>query len=267
MRSAKTNFLFVFLALFLGVGTLFSQQKEIVGQIKNTKDIEGVHILNISSRFNAVTNAEGRFSIKARAKDTLLVSAIAYVPELFIVSEEIFEQGYLDIILKDLVNELDEVKVGNQLTGNLTVDTHKIETEDSKVLDLSFKKMEFDYEFTPDKYSSTKGDVAQEAFFNGQKQNDGVKFQEIIPAIFKFFRGKKAPPKLPRQEVFNLLRDKFSDQEIEAQLGIPAVNATAFIYFVVEEGVDEELLKKNNELSLLQFLMNQVLSYNAQRKK
>jgi len=82
-----------------------AQEKLLKGKILNTKNIEGIHVLNRLSRFNTITNFEGAFQIRAKANDTLLVSSIAYVPELVIVTQEIFDAGIISIRLKELVNE------------------------------------------------------------------------------------------------------------------------------------------------------------------
>lgn len=114
---------------FFVVGTLFSQQKELQGHITNTTDVEGIHILNQSSRFSSVTNKEGKFTITAKVNDTILVSSITYIPQRVIVSEIFYNQGKLTITLNEIVNELAEVKIGNQLTGNLNTDLQNIKTE------------------------------------------------------------------------------------------------------------------------------------------
>lgn len=117
------------LALFLVVNTVYSQEKELLGKITNTTDIEGIHVLNQSSRYNAVTNQKGEFVIAAKVNDTLLISSITYIPQRVIVSETFYNQGSLSITLKEIVNELAEVRIGNQLTGNLNTDLQNIKTE------------------------------------------------------------------------------------------------------------------------------------------
>ncbi|MCB0457471.1 MAG: hypothetical protein KDC91_06975 [Flavobacteriaceae bacterium] len=106
-----------------------SQEKRISGTIKNEIDVEGIHILNITSRYNTVTNGDGAFSIVVRSLDTLLISSIIYVPGKVVITPEIFEKGELFISLEPLVNELDEVFLGPKLTGNLELDIKTIKTE------------------------------------------------------------------------------------------------------------------------------------------
>ncbi len=128
MLELKNNHWY-FLLIFFVMSTVYSQEKELIGQITNTVDVEGIHIVNQSSRFNAVTNKEGVFTITAKVNDTLLVSSITYVPQRVIVSETFYTQGKLTITLDPIVNELAEVKVGNQLTGNIKTDLQNIKTE------------------------------------------------------------------------------------------------------------------------------------------
>ncbi|GAB5400658.1 MAG: hypothetical protein Aureis2KO_22430 [Aureisphaera sp.] len=121
---------YTILLALLFTSALFGQQKRLFGKIENDKDVEGIHILNTSSRYNSVTNQLGEFFITVKPSDTLLVSSIAYVPEQVVVTEEIYEEGFISITLRDLVNELDEVYIGPSLSGNLERDLKKIEVED-----------------------------------------------------------------------------------------------------------------------------------------
>ncbi len=86
-----------------------AQEKSLQGKITNDTDIEGIHVLNTSSRFNTITNENGHFSIQVKPLDTLLFSSIKYMPEKVVVTDAIFEKGIITIKLTELVNELDEV--------------------------------------------------------------------------------------------------------------------------------------------------------------
>ncbi len=120
----------LFWVLFLLPTLLLGQQKRLYGKIENDKDVEGIHILNTSSRYNSVTNQQGEFFISAKPSDTLLVSSITFVPEQVIVTQAIYDEGFISITLTDLVNELDEVYLGPNLSGNLERDLKNIEVED-----------------------------------------------------------------------------------------------------------------------------------------
>lgn len=119
-----------FLAFLLLSLKGYGQRKEIQGKLSNTKDIEGVHVLNKTSRYNAVTDQNGVFHINVRKQDTLLFSSINYKTKSVIISEEIYNKEYVVITLEELINELDEVVIGPNLTGNLSTDIKNIKTED-----------------------------------------------------------------------------------------------------------------------------------------
>lgn len=129
MRAGIKSFLtsgFLWFSIVAG-----AQEKSINGTFTNLKDVEGIHILNQSSRFNTVSNSEGEFRIRAKPMDTLLISSIAYIPEQLVITQEIYSMGFISITLKDLVNELDEVQLGPRLSGNLQHDIKNIKTIDT----------------------------------------------------------------------------------------------------------------------------------------
>ena len=111
------------------MSSVCAQQKELQGHLTNKTDVEGVHILNQSSRLNVISNKNGDFTIRASINDTILVSSITYIPQRVIVSEKAYNQKKLTITLQEIVNELTEVKIGNQLTGNINTDLQNIKTE------------------------------------------------------------------------------------------------------------------------------------------
>ena len=121
----------VFFLTTVSMYSLLGQEKTIIGTITNTVDVEGIHILNTTSRFNTVTTANGEFRILVRPLDTLLVSSVSYVPEKIIITQQAYNEGKLSITLEPLVNELDEVFLGPKLTGNLEQDIKTIKTEKS----------------------------------------------------------------------------------------------------------------------------------------
>lgn len=126
----KIRFILYFSLLLCGTIT-HAQQKLLEGKITNSKDVEGIHVLNTSSRFNSVTNANGFFSITVKPLDTLVISSVAYVPKQVVVSQDIYDDGYISIRLEDLINELSEVYLGRKLTGNLEYDIKNIEILDT----------------------------------------------------------------------------------------------------------------------------------------
>ena len=245
----------------------FSQEKEMSGSITNTTDVGGIHIRNQSYRNNAVTHADGTFKIKAAINDTLFISSITYNPQQIIVSEIAYNQSTITITLKEIVNELDEVKVGDQLSKEDRAQLNTV--KDDIKNDLTWERMEFDYEFTQDKYSSIVNNTAHDALFNGQQQNDGIKLHMIVPAVLKFLKGKETEtlPQLPKDVVRHFLKEKYTKEDLQSYFNIPIKYAEDFMYFLVDEGVPDDFLDDNNELNLTQLINKKALLYNAKAKE
>ncbi|NND88844.1 MAG: hypothetical protein HKM28_06325 [Flavobacteriaceae bacterium] len=98
------------------------------GQITNTTDVEGIHVLNTTSRFNTISDARGQFRISAKEGDTLVVSAIRYLPQQITVGAEMIASAKISITMEEWINELDEVVLGSELTGDIERDLKKIKT-------------------------------------------------------------------------------------------------------------------------------------------
>ena len=117
-----SNLVLLFFLILGSASVVFGQEKRLFGTIENEVDAEGIHILNTTSRFNAITNAQGEFQIYVKPLDTLVISSVTYVPEQVVITQKIYESGRIS-------NELDEVFLGPKLTGNLEQDIKTIKTE------------------------------------------------------------------------------------------------------------------------------------------
>ena len=120
--------LFFLFFIFASV-KMVAQREQIQGKITNKSDVEGIHVMNLTSRYNTVTGIHGNFSIAVKEQDTLLFSSVNYVPKKVAISAEIIGKGILIETLDELVNQLDEVVLGPSLTGNLETDLKNIKTE------------------------------------------------------------------------------------------------------------------------------------------
>ncbi len=258
----------IIITVLLCTATLaFSQEKEMSGSITNTTDVGGIYIRNQTARHNAVTFADGTFKIKAAVNDTLLVTSIVYKPQRIIVSEIAYNQATLTILLEEVVNELDEVKIGDQLSKEDRAQLNKVTNDLNN--DLAWETMEFEYEFTQDKFSSIVDNTARDALFNGQKQNDGVKLHMIIPAVLKFLKRKETEtlPQLPKDVVRHFLKAKYTKEDLQTYFDIPIAYAEDFLFFLVDEGVPDVFLDDNNALNLTQLIDEKAALYNAKAKE
>ena len=118
--------------LFLLVFNIaISQQINLHGKVINDFDVEGIHILNKTSRYNTVTNEFGEFVIRIQVLDTIIFSSVKYQIKELIITEDIYHKKIININLNELVNELDEVFIGNTLTGDLSTDLKNIKVDET----------------------------------------------------------------------------------------------------------------------------------------
>ena len=116
--------------MFFVVCSGFGQQVTLSGKIMNLTDKSGIHVLNRTTNFNTITNQHGEFTITANLQDTLLLSSIRYSLKEVIITPEIYNSTKIEVLLEDRVNQLDEVLIGNQLSGNLLQDLKGIEVKE-----------------------------------------------------------------------------------------------------------------------------------------
>lgn len=117
----------MFVVCVLSLGN--AQTIVLDGHVTNPEEVENIHVLNKTSRFNAITNQEGKFSIEVNRYDTLVFSGIRYFPKKVVVSDAVYAEKHLSVALVVLLNELDEVVLGNTLSGDLLKDVENINTQ------------------------------------------------------------------------------------------------------------------------------------------
>lgn len=101
---------------------IHSQTIEIKGRVEGLRDLENIHVLNVTSNFYTITNEDGVFIINVKLNDTLKFSSIQYKHINIKINKNIISKKSLVVYLEESINELDEVVVGNILTGNLAID-------------------------------------------------------------------------------------------------------------------------------------------------
>lgn len=115
-----------FLLLFFPFTIIYAQSVTLLGNIKAKDNLESIHIINKNKKLYAASNQLGIFKIEAEKNDTIVFSSIQYKPKTVIVSAKNIENKSITITLDLLVNELEEVIVGNTLTGNLEKDVNNL---------------------------------------------------------------------------------------------------------------------------------------------
>lgn len=120
IQLKKSNQLFILLAFIVQFS--ISQTVTIKGQIVADDDLENIHVLNKTSFTNATTDSLGVFKINAKLNDTIVFSAVQYQVLIKVISEENIKTKTLKARLELFTNDLDEVFLTKQLSGDLTKD-------------------------------------------------------------------------------------------------------------------------------------------------
>lgn len=67
------------------------ERKVLKGRIvADSIEVENLTVFNITSNIGAVTNADGKFSIKARPTDTLFIQGISYDSKKYVLTDRDF---------------------------------------------------------------------------------------------------------------------------------------------------------------------------------
>ncbi|MAT90815.1 MAG: hypothetical protein CMC35_08975 [Flavobacteriaceae bacterium] len=128
-RASKIKIFIVCWLCACSIG--WAQEKTLRGNLQNRTDVEGIHVINLSLNERTITNEDGSFRIPVRANDTLFFSSLKYQPQTTVITQEIYKDGFLEITLQELVNELDEVLILPRLSGDIEKDLQRIEIIDT----------------------------------------------------------------------------------------------------------------------------------------
>ncbi len=242
---------------------------KVIGKIHvpQGEDAEGISVYNISAQKGTITDAYGSFEIDIAENDRIQITALQYQSFTVIVDKGVVERKLLNIFLNPAVNQLEEVVVRPyDLSGNINVDVKKIPTYNvTKDWDLSYAAMEYDYNFKPDDKTSISGNAAEEALHDHTIKN-GADVLAILGGVGQllFPQGKKisiAERERNQALVSNNIQQRFSKDFIAANFDIPEDKAVDFLFYAQENGLDQNLLKPENEMELMEFLMKKSKEY------
>ncbi|QDO92710.1 hypothetical protein FNB79_01510 [Formosa sediminum] len=113
--------IFGFLSCLFSVKS-YAQFVTIAGAVNGAEDLENIHVINKTSEKYTITNKTGEFTIPVKLNDTLQFSSIQYNVLEVVVDQSTILNKAIRVNLKELVTALEEVVVGEILTGNLMLD-------------------------------------------------------------------------------------------------------------------------------------------------
>ncbi len=247
------------------LATAFAGAQELKGEIwSDHYPVENVTVNNISLKRFALTDATGKFSIVARAADTLEFSSLSMQPKMLIVTAEHLVDR-VDIHLEPRTNSIEEVVVQRyRLTGNLNADSKNIKVKLPPQIALGISSQDIQkLQFTDDQQSAVTN-IALPA------EASPVYSVSLMP----LFSGIGAKKKREALEARNLarhgdpfesrLRKKYTNEELGRKFSIPQDKVGLFVQFCSARASGNlSLFHPDNELLLTQFLLETALAFNS----
>lgn len=224
------------------------------------EDAEGISIYNISSQKGTVSDSNGAFEIAVAENDRLQIFALQYKPFTVVMDKGVVDRKKLNVFVNAAITQLDEVVIRPyDLSGNIRADIEKIPTYSiGKDWDLSYASMEFGYNFVRDEATAIQGNVAEEAL-NSHQLTNGLNFVSILGGVSSllFPKNKKIDSGQQQesdQTLSNNMQQRFSREFIHDNFDIPRDKTFDFLFYAQENGLNERLLKPENEMQLMEFL-------------
>ncbi|MFL2601678.1 MAG: carboxypeptidase-like regulatory domain-containing protein [Flavobacteriaceae bacterium] len=213
------------------------ERRPIKGQLlyKNTK-VVAANVVNNTAQTNTITDSNGTFEIDVLLGDEIIFSSVQYRIRSVKITEEILSKNRLVVSVNENINELKEV----------VVTTDDIE----KFLDLKEEEFKgFDYE-------KDKSSQLVNRAFNDRQLSDGIDFVNIAKLLARAF-GNKSSDEQMQMKPSEVLPLVFEDSFFEVDLGLDKSDIITFLEFIDNRMKTRELLKKDKEFQLIDFLINE----------
>jgi hypothetical protein len=271
----------LFVILSLITNFLFAQgieRKVLRGiVVVDSFDVEAVTVRNISSNLNAKTDIDGKFSIRARATDTLFFESPSFISQKYILTQKDFWKEELEIRLHVKITELDELVITPYtLSGNLIEDTKRIQVYGDGFAVIDAKKI---MHYEDDVRSGAPINSALPSVFapNGSNFNFLALGAGLVSLFIKPSFSKSHSKRVyEERRIKNLQSKSYSDHLFERfshnffveTLKIKNEDIPMFMSFS-ELNVYElsPLLKPENELKLIEYLIKKASEFNLQNPK
>ena len=227
--------------------TAWSQNQERIilsGKIiSNTNDLEGVYVVNAQTETMTTTNAEGAFSILAKAGDTLVFSSIQFKEKRFLVAAENFSELDFTIKLNLVMHQLQEVIIRrydniNAVALGIIPSGQKTYTEAERKLRTATA-----LDATSSASLMAGGSISADPLLNFLSGRTAMLKKEVVVEKKEFF--------------MKLLENMFSLDHFVNRLKIPNEYVKGFEYYAVENDKFTTILNSKNKTST-EFLLGEL---------
>lgn len=248
----KNIYLILFLIPFLSLAQI-TNRVYVEGKVNVPlkDDAANIDVYNKTTEKGTITNEIGEFQIFVAIGDELRFSAVQYEEFTIKINKTIFETKKMTVMLRDSENQLEEVVIRPyDLSGNIMVDAQRVNTTNAIDLNQDTKKAinTMEGEYTQDYLTTEQKPIVSDQFIEY-----GLDVANIFRTILKNV-SKDKKNKLP-QDFDVTVRKMYDDDFFNEYLDIEKKRINEFIFFVQDEGFDNELLKEENQLDFIQFLV------------
>jgi hypothetical protein len=258
---------------------LFAQEErtEIAGVIRNVQQMPlgGITIFNKQSQEGTITNNQGKFRIDVKPGDRLLMQALQYEYFTLVVTESSMKVETLEIMLKEGVNLLDEVEVLDASIQVLVVPNKDYNAtlrvlEDEKVTTTPSDREEEILSSTrvrePSEYKLEHVAANQNGLRTTMFDALGFIRDQVTDQDFKNQPLTLDGNSKKNKQVNSFLLNKYKPNFLEEFLELNHEDVTNFVYFAQDAGLNQEMLKPENEMQTLEWLQNQAVVFKQRQK-
>lgn len=208
---------------------------------KNTP-VPNENVINVDTENATITDEDGAFSIVVNIGDQLAFTAMNYELKTVEITDEIFENRRLVVEVNEKITELDEVVI----------------TPEDRERYIQLKNEEFkSYSYEKDASTQTTNYAIP---VSQRGMQHGLNFVNIFKALFKSNSKKDTgKPILPSQ----VMRQLYDDEFFVVDLKIPQNQIDAFLYYVDDKLPSQELMQRDHEFELIDFLVDESKNFKA----
>ena len=217
----------------------FSQEKRTILRGKlmyRNSNVIAANVINNSNQNNTITDTNGEFEILAGVGDEIIFSSVEFKIRTVKITEEIMKKNRLVVEVNERVNFLDEIVISPENT--------------EKFLDLKeeeFKKVDY----IDDKSTAVENEIIRQ-----NQLYRGINIVNVAKLLAKVLRESKI------EEEFKLTPSKalplvFDKNFFIRDLGLKNFEIITFLELMDKKQEIKNLLKKNKEFELIEYLFNE----------
>lgn len=249
------------LAIILFSGPFLLAQTEIIkGKIIADDDVDGIHVLNNTSKTFTISDSHGYFSIAAKLNDTLMFSGVSYQLKKVVISQQMLNSKSVTIHLTEKMNVLDEVIVGKMLTGNLSVDIANSDVKrDLNFYDLGIPGYTGKPKTQTERRLYEAGDFKPIHLLN--LLGGSLPLNPILNAISGRTKELKERVRFENQDnCINSIKSKLQDM-LFIDNALDEKHKAEFFYFCADDPQFDTTCALNDDIKMFEFLKEKLISF------